>query len=116
MRFGGCSCCNHLFNRKHVLIFYIRMIARCLGTIPAILRATAGLDGNQCGKLHRVGIVMLTVNQLRPMNQVAERQIEQSFDAANVPALKISADTGKFVSETVDRSARRRFHVNDTGS
>jgi hypothetical protein len=59
---------------------------------------------------------MLTVNLLRPMNQIAERQIEQRFDTANVPPPKISADAGKFVSETIDCSARRRFHVNDTGS
>ena len=73
LRFCRLRCGNHFRERQHVLIFNAGMVARCLRAIATVLGTAASLDRNQCGQLHCVGIVVLAVNQLSSVNQVAER-------------------------------------------
>jgi len=73
-------------------VFRPGRIARRLGAVAAVLGAAAGLDGEQQGgELHRVGVVMGTVDLLRPVEQVIERQIEQRPHLGNGPSWPLAA-------------------------
>jgi hypothetical protein len=84
LRFG--RGCQDLIQRQHFLIRHASVIARCLRTISTIFRAATGLHGNQGGQLYPVRVVVLTMNQLRAMDQITERQMEQRFNTMNIPA------------------------------
>ncbi len=69
---------------------------RRLRAIAAIFGTTAGLDGQQGGKLHLVRVEMFAVNLLRAVQQIGERQLEQGLHVCHAPALRSIGCNGTF--------------------
>src|SRR5207253_8915431 len=55
-----------------LLRFHAGLVSRALGTVGAILRTAAGLDGEKRGNLHLGGIEVQAVNALRAKYQLGK--------------------------------------------
>ncbi len=77
-------------------------VVRALRTIRAVFGASAGLDAEQRAALHRLRIVVLTVDRLRAKEQLGQRKVIKRFDRVGGP---IVANHGGFVGSC--RAVRR---------
>ena len=75
----------HVLDAHQVLGLDPGPVADALRAVGAILRAGAGLDGQQRRDLHGVGIEVLPVDPLGFVEQVVERHFVQSRDFVQAP-------------------------------
>ena len=73
-------------------------IARRLRAIGAVLRARAGLDGDELADLHLAGVVMLAENGGGAIDEIEQRQIVQR---ANLRASPVVANSVSHFSKAV---------------
>jgi hypothetical protein len=76
----------HLVGRQQALGLQPGLVALGLRAVPAILRAVAGLDRQQRGALHRVGVEVGAQGFLRPEQQIGEGQLEQRQHGIDGPS------------------------------
>ena len=72
--------------RKHRLVVYTGVIPRGLRAVTAIFRTAAGLDRQQRRQLDRVRVEIFAMHDLRAMQQIVERQVQQLRNLVDAPA------------------------------
>ena len=77
---GGGRFVQHLLHLKQLLLVQAGVVVAGLGAVLAILGAGAGLDRQQGGYLHAVGVEVLAVHCLRLEQQVIEGLAQQGQD------------------------------------
>jgi hypothetical protein len=82
---GGLCGGDHFIGLQQGFLLDLAMVRR-LRAVAAILRAAAGLDREQGGTLHGIGIVMLPMYLLRPEQQIVEGQFEHGNQRLYGPA------------------------------
>jgi hypothetical protein len=73
-------------------------VVGALRAVAAVLLAAAGLDRQQRGKLHGVGIEVLAMHLLGAEQQVVERQCEQRGDIVDTPCIALLRRGGRDIA------------------
>jgi len=84
---GHLGCRHHFIHAHQLFPFQARIVAGRLGTVAAVLGTTAGLHRQQGRTLDGVGVEMLPMHLLGPVDQVHERQFIQGQHFLHRPGL-----------------------------